>query len=400
MKKKIIILIINKHIGEIDWILPLLYKIKNKYNFITIFNNDEIFSSLTKNKSLFLLWKDINQDYLILKKRNDLILKIILKFTTLFNFKKISEKINLKIHNISKIKMTRKIKINEIKYIFLTYNNHSFWPQSLKNFCNNIQIVRFPEAQHIWDYNSKYNLKFTKYEKLISDMIILPYKYDVFSKNFLKKKQIINCGILKYEKKWSSKVRSIKDKKLPSKFFLVVTRPPFDGKNDKKYFSTESFEYMLRSIFNLAKNFPSYNIVFKTHPNGTEKKLITDLAIKNKFENYFFSNDHLFNLGAKAKICISFYTSGILDLIYVNKNVIEFWLGDIDNLDLIKNKKLHKWQTIYAKNKLVRNVENYKELLDMTNKILFKNNTIKQKKINLFFNENKKINKELNITKF
>ena len=75
-------------------------------------------------------------------------------------------------------------------------------------------------------------------------------------------------------------------------------------------------------------------------------------------------------------------------------------MGDIDNLDLIKNKKLHKWQTIYAKNKLVRNVENYKELLDMTNKILFKNNVIKQKKINLFFNENKKINKEFNITKF
>ena len=72
MKKKIIILIINKHIGEIDWILPLLYKVKNKYKFITIFNNEEIFSSLTKNKSLFLLLKDINQDYFILKKRNDL----------------------------------------------------------------------------------------------------------------------------------------------------------------------------------------------------------------------------------------------------------------------------------------------------------------------------------------
>ena len=64
----------------------------------------------------------------------------------------------------------------------MTYNNHSFWPQSLKKI-NNIQIVRF-EAQHIWDYNSKYNLKFIKYEKLISDKIILPYKYDVFQKNF------------------------------------------------------------------------------------------------------------------------------------------------------------------------------------------------------------------------
>ena len=40
----------------------------------------------------------------------------------------------------------------------------------------------------------------------------------------------------------------------------------------KNIFQLESFEYMMRSIFNLAKNFPSYNIVFKTHPNGTEKK--------------------------------------------------------------------------------------------------------------------------------
>ena len=59
----------------------------------------------------------------------------------------------------------------------------------------------------------------------------------MFFKKIFEKETIIKC-ILKYEKKWSSKVALLKTK-LPLKFFLVVTRPPFDGKNNKKYFSTE-----------------------------------------------------------------------------------------------------------------------------------------------------------------
>ena len=43
MKKKLIILKIKRHHGEIDWILPLLYRFDNSYNILTIFDFEKHF---------------------------------------------------------------------------------------------------------------------------------------------------------------------------------------------------------------------------------------------------------------------------------------------------------------------------------------------------------------------
>ena len=77
MKKKIIILIINKHIGEIDWILPLLYKFDSSYKVITIFDFKETFENFKKNKVLFDLWNKRNKYLYIKKKRHKFFLKIL-----------------------------------------------------------------------------------------------------------------------------------------------------------------------------------------------------------------------------------------------------------------------------------------------------------------------------------
>ena len=68
MGKKIILLDIKGHHGEIDWILPLLYKFDRSYELITIFDFEKTFENFTKNKVLFELWNKRNK-YLFIKKK-------------------------------------------------------------------------------------------------------------------------------------------------------------------------------------------------------------------------------------------------------------------------------------------------------------------------------------------
>jgi len=57
MKKKLILLNIKRHHGEIDWILPLLYRFDNSYNILTIFDFEKTFLDFKKNKILYNIWK-------------------------------------------------------------------------------------------------------------------------------------------------------------------------------------------------------------------------------------------------------------------------------------------------------------------------------------------------------
>ena len=53
MKKNSIILNVRRHYGEIDWILPLLYRMSNRHKVFTIFDNKKVFQNFKKNKILF-----------------------------------------------------------------------------------------------------------------------------------------------------------------------------------------------------------------------------------------------------------------------------------------------------------------------------------------------------------
>ena len=63
--KKNIILLIRRSPGEIDWILPLLFNIKNEYNIFTIFRSKSALNLTKENKVLFDLWKKTSFGYTI-----------------------------------------------------------------------------------------------------------------------------------------------------------------------------------------------------------------------------------------------------------------------------------------------------------------------------------------------
>ena len=61
VKKKLALLVVRNNYAELDWILPILYKIKNKYKIITFFQSKKIYEKFSnENISLFKKWDKIN----------------------------------------------------------------------------------------------------------------------------------------------------------------------------------------------------------------------------------------------------------------------------------------------------------------------------------------------------
>jgi hypothetical protein len=370
--------------------LPILYKLSSRYKIYTIFNSKDALVSLKKNKNLFILWSKINNKYFVNNIYNKFIYKIFFRFSNFFRLTFLNDFFLDKIHELDIFRTNTQIDFKEIKYIFLTFNNFSSWPDVLKKYNKKIKIIRYPEAQHIWQYNSRYNKKFYKFENLISDIIILQDNAKIFSKKFMDKKKIIYSGVPKFSNFW---IKKFLKKNKNNKNIVIATRPPYKGNLEKDYFSTESYNYLVSNIFKLGKKFKNYKLIFKLHPNGNEHDAIRRLARENNFYNYEISDQHLFVLGKNSRVCISFYSSAVLDFLTVNNNIIEFWRNDVDNIDFIRDKVKKKWVSIYSKLNLVNSVDNYNDLDNMVSKVILSKKSIEPKGKNKYFN---KINKNIN----
>mgnify|MGYP001427768904 CR=1 FL=1 len=102
MPKKKILLIVRRHVGEIDYILPLLHRLYASYEILTIFNDHQSYDSLLNSKELYSLWKKICSKYFIINNKKKLVYKIIYKFL-IFIEKKISLPNYTKIYVLKKI---------------------------------------------------------------------------------------------------------------------------------------------------------------------------------------------------------------------------------------------------------------------------------------------------------
>ena len=121
MKKKLIILNIKRHHGEIDWILPLLYRFDNSYNILTIFDFEKTFLNFKKNKILYNIWKKKN-NYTYIKNKSDNII-----FKALFKILDYLKKLNIflpkiekfvldKISNLERFLSKKKLSISSINF--------------------------------------------------------------------------------------------------------------------------------------------------------------------------------------------------------------------------------------------------------------------------------------------
>ena len=192
--KKIIVFYNFKGAAELDWLLPVLFKLKDKYELFTIFKNIEAYKSLKSDKKNFKFWKKISKGSYIEKKSQNFFYKILIYFFERLSISKfLLNNLREKIYNINYlreiIKKKLKYKKFKISYFFSEFGFNSGWVGLLnkdiikKN--ENIKFIHFPSTPQI--YINKINNKFA----LRGDILLVNSYLDkkAFT-NFIDKKNI------------------------------------------------------------------------------------------------------------------------------------------------------------------------------------------------------------------
>jgi len=309
MKKKIILLNISKSAAEIDWILPVLYRLRYKYKIFTLFQNLQSYKSLKRDKTLFYLWKKISYGYAI-----DNIYNKLIRFFS----KKIFNKINLKNYFLNK-----GINLLEVNILLSEFGTYSWIIEEIKKQKIKLISIHFPTSSFIFGIEKK-NIKI-KY-KLNGDLLFLCNKLDIdFWKKRIEKNKIKIVGVPKYDPEWLKRINKKKIIK-KKKVILIAYSSRFNLPNT----NYKLLEDQLFNIMTVLKNFKNYKIIFKIHPRKNNSHY---LKILNKFKevDWEISKENLLRL---TKCCDLFLhdknSSVIYEGLIMKKPCIEYWDLDED----------------------------------------------------------------------
>ncbi len=379
--KKYLILIVRRTSSEIDYILPLIYKLSNNLELVTLFSDQRSFENFKQNKLLFGLWKKKCRKFFIIKKRDKITFKLFLKIFHLINFKKsgLLKKLELLIikntFDLTKFLNYLQIEKKQIKLIFVPINNLSSLPLIFKLNIPDLKIIKFPESQNLNPHEKKGLISknrrsfvdnFTDFY-LINEHQNINFFLGSKINNEIKKK-IIFCKFFKYENWWIKKLK--KKSNLNKKIITVFTRQP-----DDVTLSVKSFVYYIDVITKIFKEFNDFKVVFKVSPTiSLERKLILE-TLKNKKEiNWKIDTGHAIEASSISNFCITILTSACLDCLAMKKKVIELFDYSRESIkaNAIFLSRKKKWVSIYSKKKLVVSAKNEKELRSIIKKIVLK----------------------------
>jgi len=359
-QKKNIFLIIRKQPGEIDWILPVLNNIKNKFNIIVIFEKRISIKLLKQNKTLYKIFLSTVCFYFVNSYLKCFFLRFLCKLLIFFKlkslqlvyqdrvFKKyydINELLNiLKSHNIQ-------LKTNKIKLLMQDFTDNSPWIKQFSNKVSGSIIISYPHTTRI--FSTKKNSLIIKNKKVNRNFLFLSAKNDL--NHFKKKvegKNIHFCGYPKYEKQWlkiieSNSVNTFNKKNRAKNIFIS-----YKGYEESKYFKEDYIE-QVRNVFDFAMKNNEYKLVFKFHPNVQEEEIFLSVAKKYPKKIWSITKEHLHIALKNSEACIFFYNNAsILDILACGKIPIQLW-----NISL--NKKL---KSNYTNLKLCLNTRNKLDL--------------------------------------
>jgi len=320
--KKNVILLIRRSPGEIDWILPLLYNIRKKFNIFTIFRSRSALNLTRENQTLFNLWKKTSFAYTIEPKLKNIFLRLgyHLFKETIFRsiFKKKFQKNYYDINIINKL-ILKKNKGFIPVIIFSEFINFSPWINSYKTENANLKIIHFPHTTNIFGIRKKK----PKNKKSFTNNLFLSNSYDI---NLWQKKfpgyNIFETGYLKYDKLWLKKIilkKNKKYKKNNKKIFLSLSG---FVKNKHNY---SKFIQQIKDIMDVCTQIPKLEICIRCHPttNNLELKKILSLYSKKKWK---LVNENQLNLIRNSDVCVTLFSSAsILDCLALKKVPIELW---------------------------------------------------------------------------
>lgn len=360
-KKKFVLLQIRRSVGEIDWIIPILFLLKKKgYKIFTFFDDKKILENLEKNENLFKLWKSINIDFHINKKTDKILIKLI--FLILLNLKNFLKNNSFLESIIAKLKteifeikfFLKKYKIENFHLFLLSDNNYSNLCLKFKELNNKIKIVRFPTSPWVENIDNRKYLKLDK-RYLFVDQQFFTNKniaYKILGKNFAKlekDKKLFYVGNPKYSNWWIKKIFKKKNS-INSLKILVATR------SWEKNFSKESFKSLIKEIMKLTKINKNIKITFKTHPSRKEENYLKEILNLYDKKQWNVSNNHLIDLCKVNYIGITLNSTACIDIVQSGIPCLEFWYNEKDKLNMIHGK------TLYERQKIVKKLKNFEDL--------------------------------------
>ena len=371
-KKKSILILVKGSSGEMDWILPILFKMSEKYNIYTYFKSIKAYNSLKNNQEIFLLWKKINSNYFIDSYYKNFFSKLIRKLLIIFYVNKNSSIINFlnhKIHNIEKLKnFFLKEKKSFFKFIFSEHFYLNSWVDSVKERKEKSLVVHYPHSPYISFLKTPRKAFF----RLNGDILLLSGDKDLNRwKNYIEKKNIKSFGTPKYDKWWIKKILDISKLDIKKNFInknknFVITipyTPLIDIHHDKE----KVFKKQLSDLMSSLLKFPKVKIIFKVHPRSDGLTLEKYLKKYNYCKNkWIISRSHLCSLANVSNLFLCTVGSAtIFDAIALNVPAVQFWPA-IPNLEKINPH--------WVKTKLTLKVKNKDDLKKLVSSILLKKN--------------------------
>lgn len=385
MKKKAALLIVRKNYREIDWILPLLYKINKEYKLITFFQNKISLKKFSEeNITLYKKWKKINLFYFSPPIKYILLNKIFqfLTFKNKYLSQLANEYFRKKIYSknyLEQVLFKNNLGNYNVKLVFHEYSKNTSWINSFLGE-KDIKIIKFPDAT-VPKGNYKIDKSNSKKIKYINNLIILASSKNDLSlyKNLYNQKNIKIVGYPRYEDKWVKFFTKNKINK-SKKIFLV-------GCKQYKPNQKNNIKSQINSIMNATSLIKNSLTIFKPHPAQDIDELKSMLS---NFEKNLWkvSNDHVLNYKNLAELFIGFHRSStVLDALACNLPTVKLWSwkamdkNDFGEQRYIKRYGIHN--SILTELKLTKLVLNENELkrIILSNK-QFKNKLLKKQKIN------------------
>ena len=332
MNKKNILIIVYRGSAELDWILPILYKLSSEYKIFTLFNNEKAYESLKKNDQLYKIWKSINFSFYVHSKYDFLLYKLLRKILTTFKWKfadKINEFFSNKIHDLKNInnKFFKNNKNLNFDIVFSEWGVHSGWLNCIKN---KLFIVHYPSAPRFLINRKDRNIKKDLSKpRLDGNLLLLSFLKDKKSwSNAINEKKIKYCGIPKYDDWWINKIinlnkfkkKNINDKKIK---ILLSLNSLYDQKLSQD--EILKFDQQFNQIFSVIEKLEKVKLIIKPHPVKNHPKYLKILE-NFKHLNWEIRNENLTKLSFESDIMLSWYNSAaIIEGLVAKIPSIELW---------------------------------------------------------------------------
>tara|TARA_B100000795_G_scaffold270073_1_gene262499 strand:- start:2457 stop:3716 length:1260 start_codon:yes stop_codon:yes gene_type:complete len=382
-KKKTILLIIKKQPGEIDWILPILYKLKNDFNIIAVFEKNLVLKQLKENKILYKLFSEVAFSFVENLFFKSIFLRLAKKISLIFKIKRLTNFIQNKIYesyyDIFKLEQDIKKKyphfnIKSLKFLMQDLADNSAWTNKFYENDKSLNIIYYPHTTNIC--SSLINFNINKINFKINSFLLINSFYDViyFKNRFIETNKFIS-GYPKYDKSWLNKLDKFYKKKIQTNRKIFIT---YKGFQEGKYSKIMYIE-QVKALFDFVEKKKNISLVFKFHPNAQEEKVF--MSVANKFSKHLWKieKDHLHILYKNSDVSVAFYkNASILESLACGKAPIQLW-----NISNNKNIK-----SVYSKLKLCFVV---KDSLSLDKKLNFLLDNTKPKTQKLILKRFKKI---------